>query len=179
MRRFHLCIAGLSAIAMVGAIANKALLQPAPPEGQPPTPNPAGSQPTPAPNASPALPGDPPASPSAPPVSPGNPPALPDNLPASPSAPPSRPADSLPARTALVDAVAKAVINQFQTVSCEELAQMQPSDAKEPAAGSDPQAAMQEKAIALLKSNPQIREQFINQVAPAIANCMFDCNIIP
>jgi hypothetical protein len=36
-----------------------------------------------------------------------------------------------------------------------------------------------QKAIAFLKSDPQMRAVFINKVAPPIANKMFDCGMIP
>lgn len=154
MRKSHLLMAGLSSIAIVGAIAAKALLQPLPPS----------------PPSSPPLEQKPPL------------PNLEESQPASlPSEPPSLPTEelSLPSQEALVDTVANLAIDKFQNASCEELSQMQPSSETSSAASSDPQAAMKEQAIAILKQNPEVREQFLNKVAPAIANKMFDCNIIP
>jgi hypothetical protein len=41
------------------------------------------------------------------------------------------------------------------------------------------QALKNKKAIAFLKSNPQMRNIFINKVAAPIANKMFECGMIP
>lgn len=159
IKRYKFLIAGLSSIAMVGAIAGKALLQPSPPS-RPSSP------------------------PSSPPLNqkPPFPPSSEENQPTSlPNQPPSLPTEelSLPSQETVVNTVANLVIDKFQNSSCEELSQMQPSSENSPAGSSGPQAAMQQKAIAVLKQNPEIREQFIDRVAPAIANKMFDCNIIP
>lgn len=85
----------------------------------------------------------------------------------------------LPNQEQVVEAIAGVVIAKFQNASCEELSQMQSTTASSATSNSDPQAALKEKAIALLKANPEVREQFLNQVAPVIANKMFDCNFIP
>ena len=166
LKKYKFLIAGLSSIALVGAIAGKALLQPSPP-----------SRPS-SPPSSPPLNQKPPL-----------PPIPEENQPSSlPSQPPSLPTEelslpteelSLPSQETVVNTVANLVIDKFQNASCEELSQMQPSSENSPAGSSGPQAAMQQKAIAVLKQNPEIREQFIDRVAPAIANKMFDCNIIP
>ncbi|WP_222439670.1 hypothetical protein [Alloacidobacterium dinghuense] len=37
----------------------------------------------------------------------------------------------------------------------------------------------EQKAIAFLKSDPQMRTIFINKIAAPIANKMFDCGMIP
>jgi hypothetical protein len=37
----------------------------------------------------------------------------------------------------------------------------------------------EQRAIGLLKGDPQMREVFINKIAPPIANKMFDCGMIP
>ena len=42
-----------------------------------------------------------------------------------------------------------------------------------------PPSAEEQKAIAFLKSNPQMRTIFINKVAAPIANKMFECGMIP
>jgi hypothetical protein len=161
MKKSHFLIAGLSSIAMVGAIASTALLQPSPPSPPSPPSSPPSSAPL---NQQPPLPNQ----------NEGQPSSL-------PSQPPSLPTEelSLPSQETVVDTVANIVIDKFQNANCEELSQMQPSSSNSSAVSSDPQAVMQEQAIAILKQNPEIREQFINQVAPAIANKMFDCNIIP
>jgi hypothetical protein len=56
---------------------------------------------------------------------------------------------------------------------------MKPKSDKNSQAKKGVEAILQEKAIELLRKNPEIRKEFINRVAPPIANKMFDCNIIP
>ena len=41
------------------------------------------------------------------------------------------------------------------------------------------EAQMKERVIAMLKSDPQMRQAFINKVAAPIANKMFECGMIP
>ena len=36
-----------------------------------------------------------------------------------------------------------------------------------------------QKAVGMLRSYLQMREQFLNKVAPTIANKMFECGMIP
>lgn len=79
----------------------------------------------------------------------------------------------------LLDAAATLVINKYQNSSCEEVAQMQPQSGENAQAKTGPEAAVQEKAMELLKNNPEMREQFINRVAGPIANKMFECNLVP
>jgi hypothetical protein len=44
----------------------------------------------------------------------------------------------------------------------------------------DPQqAAMKQKAVAALKNDPKMREQFLSKVAGPIANKMFECGMVP
>jgi hypothetical protein len=37
----------------------------------------------------------------------------------------------------------------------------------------------EQRAIGILRNDPQMRAAFINQIAPPIANKMFDCGMIP
>jgi hypothetical protein len=37
----------------------------------------------------------------------------------------------------------------------------------------------EQRVIGFLRSDPQMRAAFINQIAPPIANKMFDCGMIP
>ncbi len=82
-----------------------------------------------------------------------------------------------PSQDKLLDVAANLVIAKYQNASCEEVAQMQPQ-AGAPAT-DDANAALQQKAIEMLKNNPEMREKFINRVAGPIANKMFDCNLVP
>jgi hypothetical protein len=63
--------------------------------------------------------------------------------------------------------------DEYQNSSCEDLKAQkeQPPDPQ--------QAAMKQKVLGLLKSDPKMREQFLNKVAAPIANKMFECGMIP
>ena len=71
----------------------------------------------------------------------------------------------------ILDKVAAKVIQKYQTSSCAELKAQK-------AAKTEP-SAQEQKAIQFLKSDPQMRMQFINKIAAPIANKMFDCGMIP
>jgi hypothetical protein len=84
-----------------------------------------------------------------------------------------RPSDAKaqPQQYPIMDKVADKVIAQYQQSSCEQLW------AKKGA--KTPPTPEEQKAVAFLKSDPQMRTAFINKVAPPIANKMFDCGMIP
>jgi hypothetical protein len=71
----------------------------------------------------------------------------------------------------ILDKVADKVIQKYQTSTCEDLWKKKSEKA--------PPSAEEQKAIAFLKSNPQMRTLFINRVAAPIANKMFECGMIP
>jgi hypothetical protein len=71
----------------------------------------------------------------------------------------------------ILDKVAGKVIQQYQTSTCEQLWVKKSQKA--------PPSAEEQKAIAFLKSNLQMRTIFINKVAAPIANKMFECGMIP
>ncbi len=73
----------------------------------------------------------------------------------------------------LMDRVAQKVIQKYQSSSCEDL------KAKKEERPDAQQAAMKEKMVAMLKSDPKMREHFLNKVAAPIANKMFQCGMIP
>jgi hypothetical protein len=104
-------------------------------------------------------------------------PLPPSSLPELPLLP--REGVALPNPEDLLDLAANLVIQKYQNTSCEELSQMKPQSGKSSQAGGKAQEVLQEKAIELLRQNPEIREEFINRVAPPIANKMFDCKVIP
>ncbi|MGL5060559.1 MAG: hypothetical protein ACRC62_11325 [Microcoleus sp.] len=109
---------------------------------------------------------------------PESPPPVPNQT---PKKQPVLPSEKLavPNPEALLEAASKLAIEKYQNASCEELSQMQPKSGKNTAASGSPEAIAQAKAIEFLRNNPEIRQKFINRVAPPIANKMFDCNIIP
>ena len=71
----------------------------------------------------------------------------------------------------ILDKVAEKVIQKYQTSTCEQLWIKKSEKA--------PPSAEEQKAIAFLKSNPQMRTVFLNKVAAPIANKMFECGMIP
>ncbi|MGB2667536.1 MAG: hypothetical protein WAK48_26290 [Candidatus Acidiferrum sp.] len=71
----------------------------------------------------------------------------------------------------ILDKVAEKVVQKYQTSTCEQLWVKKSEKA--------PPSAEEQKAIAFLKSNPQMRTLFINKVAAPIANRMFECGMIP
>jgi hypothetical protein len=71
----------------------------------------------------------------------------------------------------IMDKVADKIIQKYQTSTCEQLWLKKSEKA--------PPTAEEQRAIAFLKSDPQMRVAFINKIAPPIANKMFDCGMIP
>ena len=71
----------------------------------------------------------------------------------------------------ILDKVADKVVQKYRTTSCVEL-KAQKAEKKAP-------SEQEQKAIQFLKSDPQMRAEFINKVAGPIANKMFDCGMIP
>ena len=71
----------------------------------------------------------------------------------------------------VMDAIANKVIQKYQQSSCEELWQKK----NEPKSKS-PQ---EEKVTELLRTDAQLRTEFLNKVAAPIANKMFECRLIP
>jgi hypothetical protein len=73
----------------------------------------------------------------------------------------------------IMDRVADKVIQKYQTSTCEQLWQ-------EKAQGQgQPKPEMEQRAIAQLKQDPQMRQAFFNKVAAPIVNKMFECGMIP
>ena len=73
----------------------------------------------------------------------------------------------------IMEKVVQKVIQQYETSSCQQLAQ----EKSHPPTGQ--KAAMEQRAIELLRNDPQMRTAFINQVAAPIANKLFECGMIP
>jgi hypothetical protein len=73
----------------------------------------------------------------------------------------------------IMDKVAQKVIQKYQTSSCQQLAQ----EKSHPPTGQ--KAEMEQRVIKLLRSDPQMRTAFLNQVAAPIANKLFECGMIP
>ena len=73
----------------------------------------------------------------------------------------------------IMDAIAQRLIDKYNNSTCVQLAQQK----SEKPTGE--KAAMEQRAIAAMKSDPQMRAAFINKVAGPIANKMFECGMIP
>ncbi len=72
----------------------------------------------------------------------------------------------------ILDKVAAKVVAKYTSTPCEQLWQKKQ-------APPQPPSPQEQKAIAFLKTDPQMRAAFINKVAPPIANKMFECGLIP
>ena len=73
----------------------------------------------------------------------------------------------------VMDKIADKVIQKYQQSTCEQLWQERAQKDKAP----KPQ--MEQEALEMLKSDPQMRSAFINKIAAPIANKMFECGMIP
>ena|SRR5271155_909943 len=80
-------------------------------------------------------------------------------------------AKTAPQQYPIMDKVADKVILKYQQSSCEQLWAKKSQNA--------PPSAEEQKGVAFLRSDAQMRAAFINKVAPPIANKMFDCGMIP
>ena len=69
----------------------------------------------------------------------------------------------------IMDRVAQKVIEKYQTSSCEQLASKR----------GQPPSPEAQRAVQLLRNDPQMRAAFINRVAAPIANKLFECGLIP
>jgi hypothetical protein len=71
----------------------------------------------------------------------------------------------------ILDRVANKVIQKYQQSTCEQLWQKRSQH--------QPPSEQEQRAIQILRNNPDMRNAFINQVAGPIANKMFECGLIP
>jgi len=71
----------------------------------------------------------------------------------------------------VLDAIANKVIMKYQNASCEQLWAQK--------AHKTPPSEQEQNAIQILKTNPQMRAEFINKIAAPVANKMFECGMIP
>ena len=69
----------------------------------------------------------------------------------------------------LASKIADKVIEKYQTSTCQQIA----------ADKAAPPSDMEKKAIEELRKDPKLRQAFLNKVAPAVVNKLFDCGMIP
>ncbi|HEX7229087.1 MAG TPA: hypothetical protein VF452_01745 [Candidatus Binatia bacterium] len=73
----------------------------------------------------------------------------------------------------LMDKLADRVVQKYQSSSCQELI----AKKSQPQMGK--REMIEEKAVEMLRKDPQMRTEFLNRVAGPIANKMFECGMIP
>src|SRR5262245_17697131 len=73
----------------------------------------------------------------------------------------------------IMERVAQKVIQKYQTSSCQQLA----TQKSQPPTGQ--KAQMEQRAIQLLRNDPQMRTEFLIRVAAPVANKLFECGMIP
>ena len=78
-------------------------------------------------------------------------------------------ADAAAAQYPVLDRIADKVIEKYQRSSCEQLWQEK----------SRPKPPAEQEVIQKLRSEPRMREAFIDRVAGPIANKLFECGMIP
>jgi hypothetical protein len=69
----------------------------------------------------------------------------------------------------IMDRIADKVVQKYQNSTCEQLWQKK----------GQPKSQEEQRAVAVLRGDPQMRAAFINRVAGPIANKMFECGMIP
>ena len=73
----------------------------------------------------------------------------------------------------IMDAIAQRIIDKYNNSTCVQLAT---AKSEKP---TGQKAEMEQRAIAAMKADPQMRAAFIDKVAAPIANKMFECGMIP
>jgi hypothetical protein len=69
----------------------------------------------------------------------------------------------------MLETVVKNVIQKYQTSTCAQLA----------ANKAAPPSAMAKRAVDMMRKDPQLRQDFLDQVSPTIVNKLFECGLIP
>jgi hypothetical protein len=73
----------------------------------------------------------------------------------------------------MVDNVAGKIVQKYQQSSCEQLRQEKAQKQ------GQPKPPAEQRAVQMMRDDPQMRAEFINRVAAPIANKMFECGMIP
>ena len=68
----------------------------------------------------------------------------------------------------ILDAVAEKVIQKYQSASCEALWERRGKHTEE-----------EQRALTFMRNDPEMRRVFVNKIAGAVVNKMFDCGMIP
>lgn len=78
-----------------------------------------------------------------------------------------------PQQYPIMDRIANKIVQKYQTASCQQLYEERAQQK------GRPKSAEEQRAVAILRSDPQMRQAFIDKVAAPIANTMFECGMIP
>ena len=73
----------------------------------------------------------------------------------------------------IMEQIAQKIIQKYQTSSCQQLAQQK----SQPPTGQ--KAQVEQRAVQMLRNDPQMRTEFLSRVAAPIANKLFECGLIP
>ena len=73
----------------------------------------------------------------------------------------------------IVDQVANKVVQKYQTSSCEQLWQEKMQNQ------GKPKSAEAQRAIGILRSDPQMQAAFFSKIATPVVTKMFQCGMIP
>jgi hypothetical protein len=71
----------------------------------------------------------------------------------------------------IMNDIANKIIAKYQNSTCEQL--------WEKKSQHTPPSPEEQRAVGILRGDPQMRAAFIQKIAPPIANKMFDCAMIP
>ncbi len=69
----------------------------------------------------------------------------------------------------MLNMVADRVISKYQSMTCEQVWQEK----------EKPKGDMERNLIQILRENPQMRQVFIDKIAPVVVNKMFECGMVP
>ena len=78
-----------------------------------------------------------------------------------------------PQQYPIMDKIADKIIQKYQTSSCQQLYE---EKAQQQGKTKSPE---EQRAVAILRNDPQMRQAFINKIAAPIANKLFECGMIP
>lgn len=69
----------------------------------------------------------------------------------------------------ILDLIAAKVTDKYNAATCEQLWQQR----------GKPKSAQEQEAVKILRSDPQLRTEFLNKIAAPVANKLFECGMIP
>lgn len=78
-----------------------------------------------------------------------------------------------PSQYPMLDTVASKLIQKYQTSTCVQLA----TEKSQPPTGQT--AAMEQRAVDLLKADPKLRKAFLDKVAVPIVDKLIECGMVP